>query len=179
MNTTLQIRNRQLAARFIMTLVLFILLSSTLALILRKVQAQRQLLTLHTSILANLPLMQAETVNLRQQVAAFRRALPAGLGSRSADLLLYARLDQIKSVLQPGEMTVTGPETKDGVQTLVFNLKVPMSRYSSLVNGMGQLQTELFPFVDFREITLAPSLSDTSIVVVGNVLLPPVSGGAP
>lgn len=179
MTKTLKTRNRQLAIRFTVTLLIFILLGSALALTLRKVQSQRQLLTLHTKILANLPLMQTETTNLRQQVAAFRQALPPGLGSRSADLLLYARVDQIKSVLQPSEMTVTGPESKDGVQTLVFTLKVPLARYSALVNDMGQLQTELFPFVDFREISLAPSPSDTSIVVVGNVLLPPVSGGTP
>jgi len=148
-------------------------------LLLRKGQSQRQLLALHTRILANLPLMQAETNNLHQHVAAFRQALPADLTARSPDLLLYARLDQIKSSLQPSEMTVNAPEHKDGTHIIDFTLKVPFSRYSALVNGMGQLQTELFPFTDFKEITLAPTAAESTIMVTGSVLLPPATGGKP
>lgn len=179
MINTLQARNRHLAFRLAVLILIAMLLGSALALLLRKGQSLRQLLVLHTRILANLPLMQAETSQLHQQVAAFRQALPADLAARSPDLLLYSRLDQIKSRLQPSEMTINPPEHKDGSHRIDFTLKAPISRYSAVVNGMGQLQAELFPFTDFREITLAPTAADSTLMVSGSVLLPPVTGGKP
>lgn len=179
MIVTIQTYNRQLAIRLAIVLLIFALLGTALALLVRKAQSQRQLLALHTKILANLPRMQTETVDLQQQLQVLQQALPADLAGRSPELHLYKRLDQIKSTLQPTEMTVTGPEIKDGVQTIGFNLKVPFSRYNALINGMGQLQTGLFPFVDFREIHLTPTATDATIGVVGNVILPPPAGGKP
>lgn len=179
MITILQTRNRQLALRLALTLLIFTLLATTLSLLVRKVQSQRQLVALHTKILTNLPLMQRETTSLQQQVTAFRQALPAELTTRSAELMLYSRLDEIKSTLQPSEMTVTAPESKDGLQTIGFNLKVPFARYNQLVNAMGQLQTRLIPFADFNELSMSPTTTEGSIVVNGSVVLPPLTGVKP
>ncbi len=174
----LENRNRSLLLRLTALLLCVALLGTALALLLRKEQAQRRLAALHGRILTNLPLMAAETANLQREVTAFRQGLPGTLDRRSPDLLLYTRLDQIKALLQPSEMTITGVETGNGRKTISFNLKVPAARYSALVNGMGQLQTELFPFVEFREITLNPTATDSSIALSGRVLLPTVGGGA-
>lgn len=173
----LKIRNRQLVIRFAVVLLIFALLGSTLALLIRKGQAQRQLLTLHTRILTNLALMQSETALLQQQLATFRQALPADLGSQSPELLLYTRLDQIKSQLQPSEMTVTGLETKEGTTSVGFSMKVPASRYNELVNGMGRLQNGFVPLVDFHEFGMAAT--DGSIAVAGHVILPLAAKGKP
>lgn len=175
----LQARNRQVTIRLLVVLALFALVGSTLAMLARKAAAQRQLLALHTTIVANLPLIQAETMSLMHQLTAFRQALPADIATRSPELLLATRLDQIKSRLQPGEMNVTPTEVKDGIQTIGFTLKVPLDRYASLVNGMGQLQTELVPFVDFKEFAMSATAADSSIVVQGSVILPPYTGGTP
>lgn len=172
-------RNRQLAIRLALALLIFTLLGTTLALLLRKVQSQQQLVALHTRILANMPLLQAETTSLHQQVSAFRQAMPVGLSTRSPELQLYTRLDQIKSTLEPQEMTVTSPENKDGILSVSFTLKVRFSDYSKLVNGMGHLQTSLVPFVDFSELTLTPTGSDSMINVAGSVIMPPINGGTP
>lgn len=172
-------QNRQLAIKLAITLVIATLLGSVLALLLRKTQSQRALLEQHTKIVANLPRMQAETASIQQQVNAFRQTLPAGFGSRSAGLLLYTRLDEIKSRLQPSEMTVSPLETKEGLQTVGFTLKVPVTRYGELVNDMGHLQTNLVPHVDFRELSITPKAAEGTIVVSGSVVLPPLTGDTP
>ncbi|MGE3259956.1 MAG: hypothetical protein AB7J94_09985, partial [Geobacter sp.] len=84
-----------------------------------------------------------------------------------------------KRTLQPLEMTVTAPESKDGVLSIGFNLKLPLARYNALVNGMGQLQTTLIPFVDFKELSLDAKTAEGAITVVGNVVLPTMAGGTP
>jgi hypothetical protein len=179
MIATLHKRNRQLALRLALALLAFVVLGVTLALLLRTNQSRQALRDQHARILANLPLMQTETATIQQQMADFRRTLPAGLGSRSPELTLYARLDEIKRTLQPLEMTVTTPESKDGVLSIGFNLKLPLARYNALVNGMGQLQTTLIPFVDFRELSLDAKTAEGAITVVGNVVLPTMAGGTP
>lgn len=179
MIATLRQRNRQLAIKLAISLVIATLLGSVLALLLRKTQSQRALLEQHTRIVTNLPRMQAETASIQQQANAFRQTLPAGFGSRSAGLLLYTRLDEIKSRLQPSEMAVTPLESKEGLQTVGFTLKVPLARYAELVNGMGQLQTNLVPHVDFRELSIAPKTAEGIITVSGSVVLPPLTGGTP
>jgi len=179
MIATLHKHNRQLALRLALSLLAFIALGIALALLLRTNQSRQALLKQHTTILANLPRMQAETATIRNQMADFRRRLPTDLGSRSPELTLYTRLDEIKRTLQPLEMTVTAPESRDGVLSIGFNLKLPLTRYTELINGMGRLQTILIPFVDFKELSLDAKTADGSITVVGSVVLPTMAGGKP
>ena len=179
MITTLHRRNRQLALRLAVALIVFITLGVALALLLRINQSRQALREQHTTILANLPRMQAETAAIQQQMTTFRRTVPADLGSRSPELTLYARLDEIKLQLQPLEMAVTAPESKDGVLSIGFNLKLPLARYNALINGMGQLQTTLLPFVVFKELTLDAKTAEGAITVIGSVVLPAMAGGTP
>lgn len=171
--------NRHLALRLALVLLAFIVLGITCALLLRTVQSQQALHDQHTTILANLPRMQAETADIQRQMANFHRTVPTDLGSRSPELTLYARLDEIKRTLQPLEMNVTPPESKDGVLSIGFNLKLPLSRYSQVINGMGQLQTVLIPFVDVKQLSLDAKTAEGAITVVGNVVLPAMAGGKP
>lgn len=179
MIVSLRKHNRRLALRLALALLVFVVLGVVCALLLRAVQARQALREQHTSILANLPRMQAETATIHQQMAAFRRTMPADLGNRSPELSLYSRLDEIKRTLQPSEMTVAAPERKDGLLSIGFNLKLPLTRYSGLINGMGQLQTTLVPFVDFRELALDAKTAEGAITITGSVILPTLSEGKP
>lgn len=179
MIATLHRHNRQLMLRLAVALLTFIVLGIACALLLRSVQSQQALRDQHTNILANLPRMQDETATIQQQMATFRRTMPADLGSRSPERTIYGRLDEIKRSLQPSEMMVTAAESKEGQLSIGFTLKLPLSRYNEVINGMGQLQTVLVPFVDVKELSLDAKTAEGAITVIGSVVLPTMAGGRP
>lgn len=166
------------ALRLTAILTLVLLLGSSLALLTRKKQSLDELLQYHTRIKSNLISMQDNTRRMKEQITAFRAHLKPDEQQHSKEVRLFQRLDQIKATMKPTEMLVTSIETKEGISTVGFTLKLPLTRYEAGINAMGQLQTESLPMVTFNETSLSTSAGN-EMTVSGTVFLPASPGEQP
>jgi hypothetical protein len=162
---------RLFAIRLAAVLVLVTLLGTTLALLTRKEQSLQKLLGYHTKIKANLSLLRDDTRATKSTLTLLKRQIPTDYQQHSRELLIFSRLDQIKTSLKPLEMNLTALETKDGATSIGFTLKLPIAPYDASINAMGNLQTEIFPFIIFKGMTLSAS-PGTDFSVEGVVLMP-------
>lgn len=173
-----ELRNntRRTGIQLIIVLVLFMLLGVTLAVMIRKEQSLVKLRTSHRSITANLPVMEEDTRRIREQMANFRRLIPAENGGRSLELLVFSRLDQVKAALPQSTMTVFPLEKKDGNASVAFSLKVPIQNYATAINIVGRLQTETFPFVIINRVAL-DAVNSGQFSIDGSVVMPLAAEG--
>lgn len=169
-------RTRAAGIRLIIVMILFMLLGIVLAVMIRKEQSLQRMLASHRAIAANLPRMIEDTRQMREQVQNFRRLVPPANGGRSAELLLFSRLDQIKTALPSAVMTVSNLENKDGAASVGFSLKMPLKAYAAAIDSLGRLQTETFPFVVINKVTL-DALTTGQFSVEGTVTMPLAAEG--
>ena len=161
MITEMHAHTRRQAIRLGLVMALFLILASSLAILLRYRQMLETALDQHGTIRRNLTQMRLETTAIRDVIASFRRLLPNGHGKHSAELLLYSRLDDIKSRLPAGEMVVRTPETKEGVLTLEFAFKPATAvSYSAMINTLGLLEQQIDPFVSINKVSLEGSTKE-------------------
>jgi hypothetical protein len=97
-------------------------------------------------------------------------------------MLLFTRLDEIKTRLPPGEMTVKTLETREGQLSLEFSYKPATLSYTSLLNTLGQLELLILPYVSIRKVMaenpVAEKPGPLAITVDGILMTPaPVSDG--
>jgi hypothetical protein len=177
MIAALKKRTRASSIRLIIVMVLFMLSGSLLAVMIRKEQVLKKEQAVHRTIVANLPRMAEDTRQLRRQVQNFRRLVPDASGGRSTELLLLSRLDQVKAALPTAVMTASNLEKKDGAASVGFSLKMPLQEYATAINSIGRLQTETFPFVVIKKVSL-DALAAGQLSVDGVVLLPLAAEGA-
>ncbi|CAH2032359.1 hypothetical protein [Trichlorobacter ammonificans] len=177
MNAALLARTRQASRHLIVLLALCTLLGILLAVMVRTEQSLARLKVSHRTIVANLPRMVEDTRLMQEQIANFRQLVPAGGGERSTELLLFSRLDQIKAALNSGEMTVSALEKKDGSASIGFSLKLPLPSYPTVINALGRLQTETFPFVVVTKVVVDGNGAG-QFTVDGSVLMPLAAGGS-
>ena len=166
---------RLLAIRLSAILIVVTLLGSTLAVLSKKEQSLQKLLGYHTRIKTNLSQLRDDTRAIKMQLTILRGQIPHDYQQRSREMLIFSRLDQIKTSLKPLEMNVTQLDIKDGTASIGFTLKLPISAYNASINSMGKLQTEIFPFVIFKGITLSTS-PGTDFSLEGVVLMPELAG---
>lgn len=176
MSTALQQRTLQLGWYATIALTVLGILGVTFSLLLRKEQMLKKALVTHRTIVANLPLMRRETLDISQQLSLFRQLMPTDQPQRSNELLLFTRLDQLKTALKPLEMSVTTPETKDGATSIVFSMRLPVQSYSAIVNSLGTLQSTSFPFVVVRSFSI-DAKTNSQIAVEGSVIMPVIGEG--
>jgi hypothetical protein len=176
MNRAMTAHTSALTIRLALLIFLFAVIASAAAALARYNQGLGVMLVKQRSIKANLDQMRSSTVNINQSVAEFRRLLPAGYGTSSPELLMFARMDEIKQTIRPSDISVKPVETKEGVLTVEFSLKLNNPDFSKLVNTLGQLETSIFPFVSIRSVAIEQSspglLSGIMVVVEGAVLMP-------
>lgn len=176
MTQELRDNTRRTGVRLIIILVIFTLLGTTLAVMIRKEQSLRSLRTSHRTITVNLPRMAEDIRLLREQVSNFRLLTSAQGSGRSVELLLFSRLDQIKSSLPVTQMTVAALDRKDGKASVSFSLKLPLQSYATVLNGIGRLQTETFPFVVINKAGLDASATG-QFSIDGSVIMPLTAEG--
>ena len=154
MNDILLQRSIQAEKRLFTIIIVVVLLASALVVLIRYEQSLNKMLSFRRTIKPNLVKMSAETKTMQTTTTTLRQKLPQSQGAPSDEALLYARLDQIKSVMQPTEMTVAAKSDTAGMLTINFSINMPAHLYEKSLNGMGSLQTETFPFVTFTGITI-------------------------
>jgi len=154
MTSDMQTHTRRLAIRLALVITLFAVLSISLAILLRYREALNTLLTNHQVIRRNLAQMRMATVEISDTIAGFKRLLPNGHDRTSAEMLLFTRLDEVKTRLPSGEITVKPLETKEGQLSLEFSYKPAIPSYTGLLNTLGQLELSILPFVTIRKVTL-------------------------
>lgn len=165
-------RIRQLESRLVLLLIAITILASTLAVLVRYEQTLNKTLTFRKTVKANLAAMRAETKTILTLTSTLRQKMQHGATYSSDDALLYARLDQIKSDLQPSEMTISAKTTTNGIQSVGFTITQPAHLYPKTVNSMGMLQTETFPFVTFTGFVVEHAQGKAVMKIEGLVQLP-------
>ena len=176
MNNAMTGYTRQLSTKLAIVLACFTVLACAAAALARYNQGLDQMLVKKRNIKSNLERLLASTIEIRNSNESFRRALPPGYGSRSAELLMFAKMDEIKNMLKPSEIQVKPVENKEGSLSVEFSLKIKNPAYTGLVNSLGQLETSMFPFVSVRSVSIETSTADLSdstlITIEGAVLMP-------
>ena len=182
MTSDMQTHTRRLAIRLALVITLFAVLSTSLATLLRYREALNTLLAHHQVIQRNLAQMRMATNEIRDTIAGFKRLLPNGFDRASSEMLLFTRLDEIKTRLPPGEMTVKTLETREGQLSLEFSYKPATLSYTSLLNTLGQLELLILPYVSIRKVMaenpVAEKPGPLAITVDGILMTPaPVTDG--
>ena len=182
MTSDMQTHTRRLAIRLALVITLFAVLSTSLATLLRYREALNTLLAHHQVIQRNLVQMRMATNEIRDTIAGFKRLLPNGFDRASSEMLLFTRLDEIKTRLPPGEMTVKTLETREGQLSLEFSYKPATLSYTSLLNTLGQLELLILPYVSIRKVMaenpVAEKPGPLAITVDGILMTPaPVTDG--
>lgn len=154
MTSVMLSHTRRLAVTLALLMALFVVLSTSLAALLRYRESLETLLDHHRTIRRNLTEMRKTIFETRDSITGFKRLLPNGYGQSSPQMLLYRRLDEVKTKLPSGEMAVNLLETKEGMLSLGFSLKPYTTSYGNLINTLGQLELAVFPFVSIRGISL-------------------------
>lgn len=179
MNASMQRQTHQLMIRFCCILGLFALFSAGLVV---SIRYQKMLATTTASqetIVRNMARMQTTAREVEKTVAGFKRLLPPGYGSLSAERLLYTRLDELKVDLQPAEMTLKALENREGLLSIEFTASFPLRRasdYATIVNQLGRQETVAFPFISIESIIIgqdsAGAAGGLKIQVEGTVQTP-------
>jgi hypothetical protein len=182
MTSDMQTHTRRLAIRLALVITLFAVLSTSLATLLRYREALNTLLAHHQVIQRNLAQMRMATNEIRDTIAGFKRLLPNGFDRASSEMLLFTRLDEIKTRLPPGEMTVKTLETREGQLSLEFSYKPATLSYTSLLNTLGQLELLILPYVSIRKVMVENPVAEKpgplAITVDGILMTPaPVTDG--
>jgi hypothetical protein len=176
MNRAMTAHTSSLTIRLALLIFIFAVIASAAAALARYNQGLGTMLVNQRNIKANLEQMRSSTVNINRSVAEFRRLLPSGYGTSSPELLMFARVDEIKQTIHPSEINVKPVETKEGALAVEFSLKLNSPDFSKLVNSLGQLETSIFPFVSIRSVAIDQSslglLNGMTVVVEGAVLMP-------
>ena len=171
MNRELQANTRKTGIQLTAVLLIFTLLGIAFALMVRKEQSLIKQRASHRKIVANLPILEEDTRLIRQQLTNFRQLMPEDGARRSAELLVFSRIDQILSTFPQGVATVSGLEKKEGRASLTFSIKFPLQNYAQVINGFGKMQTETFPFVTVNKVTV-DGTKNGQLSIDGSVIMP-------
>jgi hypothetical protein len=179
MNASMQHQTRQILIRFCCILGLFALFSAGLV---ASIHYRKMLATTTASqdiIVHNMTKMQTTAREVEKIVTGFRRLLPPGYGSLSAERLLYTRLDELRVSLKPAEMTLKAIENRAGALSIEFTASFPLRRasdYATIINQLGRQETLAFPFISIESIIIgqdsAAAAGGLKIQVEGTVQTP-------
>lgn len=179
MNCAMSDHTRRLAVRFAFATVLFVSVATSLAAMTRYRDAMLITVKQHHSLTSKLGQMRRFIAEEREVLARFKRILPSDFGARSPQLLMYSRLDEIKSRLGAPDMSVNTIQINDSERIIHFSLKIPNPDYSQVLNKLAALETEAFPFVSISSIEISNKASDASagltINIEGDVIMPNVA----
>ncbi|HXE96014.1 MAG TPA: hypothetical protein VN642_06395 [Dongiaceae bacterium] len=181
MNNAMSSHTQRLATKLAFAIVLFVTVSTALAVLSRYRQNLAVIDTQHRMIPGKLDLMRRVTAEEREAITRFKQLLPPDYGANSPEWFIYSRLDEIKSRFALQDMTVGEIQTKDGARTAHFSMKIPHSDYSQVLNRVALLETELFPFVSINSIAISNQSGESALnmTVEGDVIMPAMPEKSP
>lgn len=176
MNSVMSSHTQRLAVKLMIAIVIFVIVATSLAAMSRYRETLVITVAQHRTLSDKLGHMRRVIAEEREAIAGFKRLLPPGYGVKSPEWFVYARLDEIKSRMAAQDMTVKAIETKDGVRTAHFSLKIPHPDYSQVLNRLAALETEVFPFTSISSIEISNQSSATftglTMTIEGDVIMP-------
>lgn len=169
--------SRKLAIRLGCAVLLFAVLATFLGIMVRYRQSLLNAYEHHLAIRKNVTEMRETRERIATSVTRFKGMLPVGYDSRTPEWLMFSRLDQVKNRFPKGELSVKPIEKKeDGSLALNFSLKLIHPEYNRVINTIGELETEVFPFVTFTGIDgqqVVDGLGKAfGVTVTGSIVMP-------
>ena len=118
--------------------------------------------------------VKAASANRRQVLTALQSQLGQGVQKSSPEMILYGKVDELKTHLNPDDMTITAVERKGGEASLQYTLTFGNADFNHLLNSVNYLQSAVFPLtpVNFIAVTQSESKGTTgvSFKVTGKVI---------
>lgn len=111
----------------------------------------------------------------RQEALAKLKALPVDNNeNKTAEMLIYWKLDEIKERLRTDDLTVAAIEKKGDKVSIPYNLKLNSHSYHEFINAIRYLQKSSSPWTPVGSITISqagdPGKSIVAFTIAGKVL---------
>jgi hypothetical protein len=124
--------------------------------------------------LTGLQNVRAASANRRQALAAIQSQFGHGGQHISAELVLYSKVDEIKTRLNPNDMTISAVEKKDGEVSIQYTLKLTGQDFNTLLNSISYLHGSVFPLAPVSSVIIARSdakgTGGVSSMVTGKII---------
>lgn len=140
--------------RFLLAVLVFTILLSSLAMLVRHEQSARATSDCLSRLGEKLVQMRIATGEMKQTLTAFRGLLPPDYGSKTANVLLYERVDDLKMLFPGGVMTISAPSEQSGHITLPFSVRAANADYGDFLTGLASAQARTFPFVLINTVSI-------------------------
>ncbi len=91
----------------------------------------------------------------RDSLATLKSQFSSDTAKTSPARLIYSRVDEIKARYKPDDMVITAIEKKDAEVSLKYTLSFSNTDYSALLNTLGELQHNVFPFTPVESVAIS------------------------
>ena len=156
---------RPLKRVFLITAVLFLALATTFAVQEKNRRVKEKTLAELARAREGLSRVKEAAMNRRRALTALKSQLVTNMESNSPERLIYGKIDELKARLKPDDMTIGTLKKEGGDVSLPFTLKFTNPNYCDLLNAVGHLQHEVFPFTPVNSIAIAQGEHDGKGVV--------------
>jgi cytoskeletal protein RodZ len=102
------------------------------------------------------------SANHRKVLAAIQSQFDQNTGKKSQEMILYEKVDEMKTALKPDNLTISRIEKKGGEASLQFTLTFNNLDYPALLNIAGSLHAAVFPLTQVNSIDIKQSDSKTT-----------------
>lgn len=157
-----------IAAALLLALAVACVLQLRSRLLLEKTSAE---LTMAQSGLAR---VKSAGANRRQVLTALQSQLGQDSQKNSPEIIIYGKVDELKTHLNPDDMTITAIEKKGGEASLQYTLTFTKADFNHLLNSVNYLQRAVFPLSPVTSIAVTQSESKgtagVSFKVTGKVI---------
>lgn len=140
--------------RFLLANVVFAILLSSLALLVRYEQGARTTSASLSTLGEKLSQMRIATGEMKRTLTKIRGHLPSGYGNKSASALLYERVDDLKMLFPKAAMTISVPVEQPDGTSLPFSVKAVNANYNDFLTGLMFAQAGTFPFVLVNTVSI-------------------------
>lgn len=176
MNTLMTVNTNKRAIRLIFVVALFLVLATSLTVMIRYRASLLIAVERHRTLADKINQMRSLISDERAVISRFRNILPAGFASNSPELFILTKLDEIKNQMAAEDMTITPIQNQDGTRTSHFTIKIIHPDYNRIINLLGRIETEVFPFVSITSLEIENQPTETSsgliMKVEGDVIMP-------
>jgi hypothetical protein len=148
-------RLKRLQRYYIGSAALFALLVVAVIVLHSYAKGQEELVRRLTQANHNLQQMRTATHDIRATLQRFSQLFPADRARQSPELLLFARVDEIKAGFPRAETAIGSIEARPDELALVFSVKGTMENYDAFLTSLGQLEGSVLPVVQFRNLVIS------------------------
>ncbi|MCL4455998.1 MAG: hypothetical protein M1147_02640 [Nitrospirae bacterium] len=102
--------------------------------------------------------------DIDKTIAEAKMILPDAFNKKTAEELMYIRIDELKSRFRDAEVSITNIEYKGNEISMPVGIKAnKMKDYTAFVNNIGYLQSLKFPFFFISSVAVFQSQDKTSV----------------